>query len=254
MKAIKAQMLALRETLGNAGNLQLTDGEVTLRPETEVIELLRYARSIGLIPMLMTHGDSFRRRPGLLERLMRENLGGVSDVMRWLAQNADAFRMLSFLPIAQVGRTEGRLRCGVAVESLWREIERGLIGHVAEPATMERGHKWLGHPACNRFVHGIVVREKGRRPRFYPARYHVDPMDERVVDTFLARVGGITFRADSRAERIARLCALVLHAPGFAARNVLPYAGHWLRRVGNGSARSYAGIQRDAAEPPRVAH
>jgi hypothetical protein len=48
----------------HAGNLQLTDGEVTLRPEAEVIELLRYAQSLELIPMLMTHGDSFRRRPG----------------------------------------------------------------------------------------------------------------------------------------------------------------------------------------------
>jgi len=78
VSAIKAQMRALRPVLGNAGNLQLTDGEVTLRPVEEVIELLRYAQSLGLIPMLMTHGDSFRRRPGLLERLMVE--GGLVEV------------------------------------------------------------------------------------------------------------------------------------------------------------------------------
>lgn len=298
--AIKAQMLALRETLGNAGNLQLTDGEVTLRPEAELIELLRYAQSIGLIPMLMTHGDSFRRRPGLLERLMvdgglvevsihvdttqrgrqgsqwrnpsseaelnplrdefaamirtaqlrtgrelraattmtvtRENLCGVSDVMRWIGHNAEAFRMISFQPIAQVGRTEGGFGGGVAVEELWREIERGLVSGVEEPTAMERGHKWLGHPACNRFVHGVVVNELGRPSRFYPAREHGHPVDERVVDTFLSRFGGITFRADSRSERVARLCAVAVHAPGFAARNALPYARHWLRRLGEGSA------------------
>jgi hypothetical protein len=78
VEEIKAQMRALRPRLGPAGNLQLTDGEVTLRPVEEVIALLQYARSIDLIPMLMTHGDSFRRRPGLLERLVRE--GGLTEI------------------------------------------------------------------------------------------------------------------------------------------------------------------------------
>jgi len=48
---VPQQMRALRPILGHAGNLQLTDGEVTLRPVNEVIELLRYARS---------HSISFR--------------------------------------------------------------------------------------------------------------------------------------------------------------------------------------------------
>ena len=70
--AIKRQMEALRPILGPDGNLQLTDGEVTLRPPEEVIELLQHAHSLELVPMLMTHGDSFRRRPGLLERYLTE--------------------------------------------------------------------------------------------------------------------------------------------------------------------------------------
>jgi hypothetical protein len=78
VEAIKAQMRALRPLLGHNGNLQMTDGEVTLRDEAELIELLRYADEIDLIPMVMTHGDSFRRRPGLLERLMVE--GGLREI------------------------------------------------------------------------------------------------------------------------------------------------------------------------------
>ena len=58
--------------------MQLTDGEVTLRPADELIELIRYARAIGLVPMLMTHGEAFRRRPELLPRLMAE--GGLSEI------------------------------------------------------------------------------------------------------------------------------------------------------------------------------
>ena len=68
---IKAQMRALCPILGPARNLQLTDGEVTLRRPEEVIELLRYARTLDLIAMRMTHGDSVRRRGGLLERVER---------------------------------------------------------------------------------------------------------------------------------------------------------------------------------------
>jgi MoaA/NifB/PqqE/SkfB family radical SAM enzyme len=76
--AVTAQLDVLREHLGPWGNVQLTDGEVTLRDTDEVIEILRHARSIELIPMLITHGDSFLRDPGLLTRLMVE--GGLEEV------------------------------------------------------------------------------------------------------------------------------------------------------------------------------
>lgn len=295
VEEIKRQMRVLRPVLGNAGNIQLTDGEITLRPAEEVIQLLRYAQSIGLIPMLMTHGDSFRRRPGLLELYMwegglaevsihvdttqrgrkgaewrapadeaalnplrdefaqmvrvakartglplrpattmtvtRENLDGVPDVMRWLVRNSDAFRMISFQPIAQVGRTEGGLGGGVRVEELWARIAAGLYGPDESPERLLRGQKWLGHSACNRFVHGMVARRAGAEPMFHPVREEGDPVDERVVDGFLRRFGGVSFRRDSGAELAARMAGIALHAPGFVARNVAPYALHWLRRL-----------------------
>src|SRR3954465_15653283 len=67
--AILRQLDELRAWLGPKSNVQITDGEVTLRPAAELVEILRYARSIGVIPMVMTHGDNLRRQPGLLERL-----------------------------------------------------------------------------------------------------------------------------------------------------------------------------------------
>jgi len=294
VEAIKRQMELLRPTLGHAGNVQITDGEVTLRPEHELVEILRHAQRLELIPMLMTHGDSFRRRPGLLERLMvegglvevsihvdttqrgrkgdayrrplseaalnplrdefaamvrlakaatglplrpattmtvtRDNVAGVPDVMRWLLRNADAFRMISFQPIAQVGRTEGGLGGGVDVEELWAAIADGLYGAGPGRERLRRGRKWLGHAACNRFVHGLVAaRDTGTE--FHPVREEGDPVDERVVDGFLRRFGGISFRRDTPAEVAARLTGVALHAPGFVARNLLPYARHWLRRL-----------------------
>src|SRR3982750_1153002 len=81
VEAVLRQLDELRRWLGPKSNVQITDGEVTLRPVEDLIEILRYARSIGIIPMVMTHGDNLRRqrrRPGLLERLMTE--GGLTEV------------------------------------------------------------------------------------------------------------------------------------------------------------------------------
>jgi len=42
---VKAQMRAIRQWLGPTGNVQLTDGEVTLRAEAELVELVAYCVS-----------------------------------------------------------------------------------------------------------------------------------------------------------------------------------------------------------------
>ncbi len=299
VEAIKGQMRLLRPVLGHAGNLQITDGEVTLRPAEEVVELLRYARSLDLIPMLMTHGDSFRRRPGLLERLMveggltevsihvdttqrgrqgerwraarteaelnplraefaemiraaeratgrvlraattmtvtRDNLDGVTDVVRWVTAHADAFRLVSFQPIAQVGRTEEAYGGGVDVEALWDRVAVGL-GVDGGSARMAELGVWFGHQACNRMVNGVVVRGPAGGTAFHALRDARSDVDTRIVDGFLARFGGISFRLDTARERTARLAGVARAAPGFVFGNLVPYAAHWLRRVGRGSA------------------
>lgn len=314
VESIKAQMRRLRPILGHAGNLQLTDGEVTLRPVGEVVELLRYAQSLDLIPMLMTHGDSFRRRPGLLEELMvegglvevsihvdttqrgregerwraattegalnplraefaamirtavqrtglplraattmtvtRETLTGVADVVHWVSRHSDAFRMISFQPIAQVGRTEESLGAGVNIEDLWEHVAAGL-GVVGGAARMRELGVWFGHDACNRMVNGVVVRHSGDRTRFHALRDAADPLDVRIVDEFLRRFGGISFRLDDTRVRWLRLAAVTLAAPAFILGNLLPYAGHWLRRIGDG--RALRGVWRLATRGAVVA-
>ena len=297
--AIKAQMNALRRLMGHAGNLQLTDGEITLRPVEEVIALLRHARSIGLIPMLMTHGDSFRRRAGLLEQLMveggltevsihvdttqrgrlgerwrkatseadlnplrqefadmirvaerntgrrlraattmtvtRDNLDGVTDVVGWLAGNTDAFRLISFQPIAQVGRTEDGLGGGVSVESLWDRVAAGLDIAGGASRMRELG-VWFGHEACNRMINGVLLGHDDGRTTFHALRDAQNPTDVRVVDGFLSRFGGISFRLDSSAEMMARCIGVLARAPFFVTRSVASWARQWAIRAGDGSA------------------
>ncbi len=69
---VKEQLNQIRAWLGLGGNVQITDGEVTLRPIDDLLEIIRYAKAIDLVPMLMTHGDVLRKNPQLLRRLILE--------------------------------------------------------------------------------------------------------------------------------------------------------------------------------------
>lgn len=288
LSAVKAQMRQLREWLGPAGNLQLTDGEITLRKDAELIELIAYARSIGLVPMLMTHGETFRRRPGLLERLVLEgglsevcfhvdstmrgrrdhyaqarseadlmglraefaelvravrrrtgrrldaastmtvtqdNLAEVPAVLRWFLANADAFKMISFQPIAMVGRSATGL-AGVSAEDLWQRIADG-----AGDRELARGTGYLGHPGCSRFVQGVAVRREGGAS-LVPLYRQDDPDEMAVLSELLARLGGVSLRLDSAARMALRLTQLALRHGVFFARRLVPYLSRLARRAG----------------------
>ena len=300
IEAIMAQMRALRPTLGPDGNLQLTDGEVTLRPPEDVIALLQYAHSLELVPMLMTHGDSFRRRPGLLERYLvegeldevsihvdttqrgrvgaaykgateeaqlnplrdefvalleaaqqrtgrrmraattmtvtRDNLDGVRDVMRWLTGGQRVFRMISFQPIAQVGRTEDGFGGGVTGEALWWRIAFTLTGgDKAKTEELLRSQVWFGHPSCNRILHGLVAHRDGVAPTFHALRPSADAPHADTVDEFFRRFGGVSFKTDTTRTAIARALGMALRAPGFVLGKLPKYLWHWLDRLSPGA-------------------
>jgi hypothetical protein len=292
---VKAQMDRLRAWLGPAGNLQLTDGEVTLRPEAELVDLLAHARAIELVPMLMTHGETFRRKPGLLERLMekgglrevafhvdttmrgrrdgyataaceadldplraeladmiraarrrtgcrleaastvtvtRENLDGVPGIVRFFLKNADAFKMVSFQPVATVGRTDPALR-GVTPDALWARIAEG-----AGAPDLLRGAGSLGHPGCSRFVQGLATTRRGQTA-FVPLYRH-DVADEmRFVNGLLDRLGGTSFRLDDRGRALRRATRLAVQHGGYVVRHGLPYLWRLFRRAGTTRARYF---------------
>ncbi len=275
-EAVKEQLDRLRRHLGPKSNIQLTDGEATLRPLPELIEIIRHARAIGGIPMLMTHGDNLRRRPGLLEQLMeegglsevsihiditqrgrdghrapkselelmplreefaervrsarkttglplraattltvsRDNLGDIAAVVRWTIQNRDAFSLISFQPLAQVGRTRKGLE-GVTPTELWTEVGRATADFgldLADEDAAEPLH--FGHPACTRFVPLIAIQnEDQERPRLLPLiRTREEDID--VMKGFFARgLGGTAFREDPPLEALARGLGLFGRAP-----------------------------------------
>jgi len=229
---VKEQLETMRARLGPGAKVQVTAGEVTLLPAADLARIVRSARRLGLVPMVMTHGQRFLREPRYLERLVveggldriavhvdttqrgrdggdprteralmpvrarlaalvrdvrrrtgrplhaahtvtvtRDNLAEIPGVVRWTAQNADAFRLLALQPLARVGRTRARGR----PDAVWARVQEGL-------GCPGAGRTWLfGHPDCNLTAffwicggrHAVPV----RRPRA--------PLDDRFVRRLL---------------------------------------------------------------------
>lgn len=83
------------------------------------------------------------------------NLEGVADVATFAFENADAFRIVSFLPTADVGRTEDD-GGAVGLDSLWERVCRP-VGRVLNPRAMQ-----FGHPECNLTV-PVLIAGRGER-------------------------------------------------------------------------------------------
>ena len=78
------------------------------------------------------------------------NFESIPEVMRWCLDNADAFRMISFQPTAEVGRTRDREQVQQQ-ESLWEKICAGAQEEL-------NPHTFLfGHPKCNQVCLMFVV-------------------------------------------------------------------------------------------------
>ncbi len=80
---MKEQIDANRRFQGPGGGLQLTGGDVAdaywrSGRQDELVEIVRYAIKTGLVPMLMTHGQTLIEHPEFLEKLMVE--GGLRQV------------------------------------------------------------------------------------------------------------------------------------------------------------------------------
>jgi hypothetical protein len=297
--AILAQLDELRRYLGPKSNVQLTDGEVTLRPESELLEILGHARAIGVVPMLMTHGDNLRRRPGLLERLMDggltevsihiditqrgrdghrhpasevelhplreefaamirearrrtgrelraamtltvtgDNLPQIADVVRWTIAHRDAFGLMSFQPLAQVGRTRRELQ-GVDAAALWAEIGKATADFGAAIGRPEPLH--FGHPDCTRFVPFLALERPGERPRLIQT-FRDCPEDLAIVEAFFAKgLGGIAFRDDRALEKVARGLGLLRSEPRWILGHVRRWADRRLREeTGSGLVSLFA--------------
>ncbi len=287
LEEIKGQMRLLRTYLGKWGNLQLTDGEITLRDPEEIISILNYAKEIELVPIIMTHGDHFRRDPEFLYSLVREgglrevsihidttqrgrfgkeykyatsedelmplreefaelvrsvrkatgvrlraastvtvseqNLSEVSHVARWFAANSDAFRIVSFLPVAHVGRTESEVG-DLGYQNVWKEVEKGLQGMA--PAGKDYSDKsqwWMGHPECSRFVFGFVLKRGNGELCYRRMSMAEDEADKALLGEYYERWSGISMRGGSSFEKARLVVKMIASKPSFFFKSLPSY-------------------------------
>ncbi len=290
VESIKKQLDLLRTYLGKWGNLQLTDGEITLRDEEDLIEILQYAHKIELIPMIMTHGDHFRKKPELLYKLVKEahlrevsfhidttqrgrygkeyknatseleliplreefaelirsvktetghtlraastittsnkNIKYVSKLIPWFIENSDAFRMVSFLPLSQVGRTIEGLD-GVHYQDIWKEIEKALKEfnppgkNYSDKTTTDSTQWWMGHPECNKFVFGHILKEKKKEDKkqekllYRRISIAESKTDRDFFEEVYSKWPGITFRPYNAIQITALLLKMFISKPFF---------------------------------------
>ena len=80
---MKIQIDANRRLMGPAGVLQITGGDVVdaywqAHRSDELIEIIQYANRVGVIPMLMTHGQILLEQPDYFVQLVRD--GGLRKI------------------------------------------------------------------------------------------------------------------------------------------------------------------------------
>jgi hypothetical protein len=83
LSEVKEQIDANRRFQGPGGGLQITGGDVAdaywrSGRVAELVEIIRYAYKVGLVPMLMTHGQTLIEQPQFFERLVVE--GGLRQI------------------------------------------------------------------------------------------------------------------------------------------------------------------------------
>ncbi|MDQ6860433.1 MAG: hypothetical protein M3032_04660, partial [Verrucomicrobiota bacterium] len=211
---VKEQIDANRRFQGPGGGLQITGGDVAdaywrSGRADELVEIVRYAYSVGVVPMLMTHGQTLIEHPEFLERLVvegglrqvsvhvdmtqagrhgypigrikceadlhpvrqaftdlamgirektgakleyalsftvtRRNIDDVPEVIRWYLADpdrSDIWRMLSFQPEADTGRTLFSER-PITPDDVWAKISEGA------GVPLRRDFSIFGHPDCN---------------------------------------------------------------------------------------------------------
>lgn len=160
---MKEQIDANRRMQGPGGGLQITGGDVAdaywrSGRADELVEVIRYATATGLVPMLMTHGQTLLEHPEFLEKLMVE--GGLKQVaihvdmtqagrhgypIGRVKSEADlhpireAFTQLAIMLRAKTGQTlEFAHNCTVTERNI--EFIPQIVGWMLEKP--ERSHIW----------------------------------------------------------------------------------------------------------------
>ncbi|MGI9086907.1 MAG: hypothetical protein ACR2HH_04060 [Chthoniobacterales bacterium] len=276
---VKEQIDANRRLQGPGGGLQITGGDVAdaywkSGRADELVEIVRYAYSVGSIPMLMTHGQTLIEHPEFLERLVvesglrqisvhvdmtqagrhgfpigrikseadlhpvrqaftdlalriraktgcileyalsftvtRRNIDEVPEVIRWYLadpQRSHIWRMLSFQPEADTGRTIFSQK-PITSADVWQKICEGT------GLALRRDVSIFGHPDCNSWASLLIARPSGKYFPLLPDDKKFDALFGEV----LAKVGGLSLVNDDAGTPAFRLAGILWQNPRLMLR------------------------------------
>jgi len=136
----------------------------------------------------------------------RRSLDQIPDVMDWLVKNLDAFRMVSFQPVAEVGRTQDESIEDLTLDDVWERVCQGL------DAKLNQHAMHFGHSECH-IVTPVVVVRAGERFMVLETAREDKKWDRSFLRRLLLHVGGYTVRGKSRAENAIGLLSLTLRNP-----------------------------------------
>lgn len=139
----------------------------------------------------------------------RRNLEQLPAVIAWFLDHLDSFRITSFQPQAQTGRTRGD--DGVGMEEVWQCLERSL-GFSLNPHPFQFGHR-----ACNRTAFLLSLRTSERRVLLQAVRAD-NPRDQRIVAQALCDFGGLVLSERPPLEITLKVVGLCLRKPVWLLR------------------------------------
>jgi molybdenum cofactor biosynthesis enzyme MoaA len=136
-----------------------------------------------------------------------ENIDEVPEILDWTIANHDAFRMVSFQPVAEIGRTRDRRGSEISLDSVWARVCRA----VGRPLNRNALH--FGHPACN-IVCPLFVVSLGDRFEIVECVPEGDRRGADLMNRLLDAVGGLDPLGADLGRGITRLASILLRNPG----------------------------------------
>jgi MoaA/NifB/PqqE/SkfB family radical SAM enzyme len=135
----------------------------------------------------------------------RDNIDDVPDLIRWSLDHHDAFRMVSFQPVAEVGRTRDSGGDDLSLAAVWHRIREG----VGLPLNRDALH--FGHRACN-IVCPLFVVSYGEQREIVECVPEGDRFGLQVMTRLLDMFGGLgPLRESPLRGALRRLLVAALH-------------------------------------------
>ncbi|ANM30444.1 hypothetical protein ABI59_13970 [Acidobacteria bacterium Mor1] len=145
-----------------------------------------------------------------------DNVDEVPAIVQWAIANCDAFRLFSFQPIAEVGRTRDERPEQMTLDAVWERIRTGA----GRPLNREALH--FGHPDCN-IVCPMIVVDHGNGIDVIESVREDNRHDLRVMQGAIEIFGGLKNVDEGLLERGLRLAGRALSRPGYLLS--LPFYG-----------------------------